>query len=480
MTSENTTTPQLRAACYCRISSDPHDKREGVDRQRTDTAILCELKGWQIAGVYIDNDRSASNGKKRPEWDRLLADVAAGKIDAVAAWDQDRVNRTMDDFMAYKSLFVARGIKLATSNNGDLDLSTPAGMMTATIKTAVSTHEIDMMKIRMKRAAAHKAVQGIPKWRHAFGYRQGVDGLELDPKTAALVQQGYAAILAGSTLNDVARIFNDAGAHGLTGKPWTPSTVSLFMRAPRNAGLRSHSHDGMSEIVGKGMWPALVEKSTWESAQAVMNAPGRKPGRKSVRRHLLTGVLKCGKCGHHLAGGSTTTQGTRVYSCKGCRGVSISAEQVESLLYRIVAGRLAMPDAVDLLKSEVHDAEEAERIRVELAGLYAERQQIGVERAKRLLTGEQAHAATAYLNDQIAELERKQQDDERLRVFADIPLGSPAVFDKITRLAPGRYRAVIDLLMAVTIAPVKKGGYLVDPETKRKIIDERRVQVRWL
>src|SRR5580693_2697508 len=98
--------PQLRAACYCRISSDPKDKREGVDRQRADTAILCEKEKWEIAGVYVDNDRSASNGKKRPEWERLLADIRAGKIDAVAAWDQDRVNRMMDDFVAYNGLFI--------------------------------------------------------------------------------------------------------------------------------------------------------------------------------------------------------------------------------------------------------------------------------------------------------------------------------------------------------------------------------------
>src|SRR5271163_3835204 len=131
-----TPTPQLRAACYCRISSDPEDRKEGTQRQREDTAALCEVKGWTIAGFYVDDDKSASNGKQRPEWDRLLADIRAGKIDAVAAWDQDRVNRTMDDFMAYKSLFVARGIKLATSNNGDIDLSTPAGELMATIKTA--------------------------------------------------------------------------------------------------------------------------------------------------------------------------------------------------------------------------------------------------------------------------------------------------------------------------------------------------------
>ncbi|HEX7426755.1 MAG TPA: recombinase family protein, partial [Mycobacterium sp.] len=141
-------TDKPRAACYCRISSDPKDKREGVHRQREDTAALCELKGWKVADVYVDNDRSASNGKGRPEWERLLADIEAGKIDAVAAWDQDRVNRMMEDFIAYKKLFVQRGILLATSNNGDIDLSTPSGVLTATIKTAVSEHEVAMMKIR--------------------------------------------------------------------------------------------------------------------------------------------------------------------------------------------------------------------------------------------------------------------------------------------------------------------------------------------
>ena len=157
------TAQQVRAACYCRISSDPKDKREGVDRQQEDTAALCELKGWRVAGFYIDNDRSASNGKGRPEWARLLADIEAGEIDAVAAWDQDRVNRMMDDFIAYKKVFVRRGILLATSNNGDIDLSTPSGVLTATIKTAVSEHEVAMMKIRQRRAAAQRAERGIPK-----------------------------------------------------------------------------------------------------------------------------------------------------------------------------------------------------------------------------------------------------------------------------------------------------------------------------
>ena len=91
------TSPSVKAGCYLRISSDPNDKREGVDRQREDTSALCEIKGWTPVDFYPDNDRSASNGKQRPQWERLLGDIKAGKIDAIAAWDQDRGWRMMHE-----------------------------------------------------------------------------------------------------------------------------------------------------------------------------------------------------------------------------------------------------------------------------------------------------------------------------------------------------------------------------------------------
>jgi DNA invertase Pin-like site-specific DNA recombinase len=55
----NTKKPLVRAGCYCRISADRNDKREGVQRQREDTSALCEAKEWNPAGYYVDNDRSA-------------------------------------------------------------------------------------------------------------------------------------------------------------------------------------------------------------------------------------------------------------------------------------------------------------------------------------------------------------------------------------------------------------------------------------
>ncbi|PJE21521.1 MAG: serine recombinase [Mycobacterium sp.] len=489
----------VRAACYCRISSDPNDKREGTQRQREDTAALCEVKEWTVAGYYVDDDRSASNGKKRPEWERLLADIKAGKIDAIAAWDQDRGWRMMHELEELRRFFTSLGreVKLATTGQGEIDLYSPTGVLAAQIKTAVSEHEVAMMRVRMRRAAVQKAERGLPKWRRAFGYlpdtrsKEDDDGTrQVDPAVKPLVEQAYAAVLAGNSLADVCRMWNDAGALTqrwarpidpetgtrrkdgrpvLERRPWTQPQVSNFLRKPRNAGLRDHNGEIVHDKDGnpvKGTWPPLVDVKTWQSAQAVLNGPGRAPGKKTVRRHLLTGVLRCGKpgCGGYLSGGTIRESGPVTYSCKRCRGISVRAADVEPLVLRLVSDRLAMPDAVDLLKAEIHDAAEAERIRTELAALYEDRRQIGIERAKRLLTGEQAQVATAYLNDQIAVLERAQQDDERLRVFADLPLGTPEVAAAVERLSADRFRAVLAVLAETTVLPVGKGHKVFSPD----------------
>jgi len=48
-----------RAAIYCRISEDPRATEKGVARQREDCEALVTARGWQLAGVHIDNDISA-------------------------------------------------------------------------------------------------------------------------------------------------------------------------------------------------------------------------------------------------------------------------------------------------------------------------------------------------------------------------------------------------------------------------------------
>jgi DNA invertase Pin-like site-specific DNA recombinase len=405
---------------------------------------------------------SATNGKPRPAYEKMLADIRDSTIGAVVAWDLDRLHRRPIELEYFMALADEKHLALATVS-GDVDLSTAQGRLVARLKGSVAAHEGEHRKARQLRAARQRADQGVPNWSRAFGYLG--DTRQLDPQTAQLVKQAYADVLAGATLTGICRQWNTDGVRTVTGKPWTAEVLTKFIRKPRNAGLRAYK----GEIVGKGTWPPLVDETVWRAAQAVLDAPGRAPGRKAVRRHLLTGVALCGKCKHTLAG-SYRTDGRIVYVCKQCHGVSILAENVEPMVYQVVAGRLAKPDADDLLKADQHDTAEAEKLRTERATLLAELDNIGVERADGLLTGKQAKIATDRITEKLAAIEARQQDQDRLRVLDGIPLGKPAAAAAVKKLSPDRFRAVLDLLMTVTVAPVGKSGKVLNPE---------RVQVDW-
>jgi hypothetical protein len=111
----------MDAAVYLRISSDPSGQALGVARQREDCVALCAAKGWTPV-EYVDNDVSASSGKKRPGYERMLTDIRDGRIGAVVAWDLDRLHRRPIELEAFMDLADAHRLALATVS-GDVDPS---------------------------------------------------------------------------------------------------------------------------------------------------------------------------------------------------------------------------------------------------------------------------------------------------------------------------------------------------------------------
>lgn len=458
----------MKAAVYLRISEDRSGEQLGVARQRQDCEQLCRSKGWSPV-EYIDNDTSATSGKRRPAYEQMLGDIRDGVIGAVVAWDLDRLHRRPVELEAFMALADEKHLALATVS-GDVDLSTAQGRLVARLKGSVAAHEGEHRKARQLRATRQLAEAGVPNWSKAFGFD---DDRQPDPKTAPLVKQAYADVLAGVSLSAICRQWNTAGVTTTTGKTWVASALSKFLRKPRNAGMRTYRNTlygpvDRDSVVGKGSWPPLVDESTFWAVQSVLDAPGRAK-HKAVRRHLLTGLARCGKCGNTLSGHHTSDKRI-VYVCKTCHGVSILAANIEPIVYNIAAGRLAKPDAVDLLRKELHDHAEAEALRVEANSLRARLDSLAVEFADGELTASQLRVATARMQEKLTAVEHRQHDQERLRVFDGIPLGTPEVADAVTRLAPDRFRAIIDVLMTVTVAPVGKSGKVFNPE---------RVQVNW-
>ncbi len=102
-----TSNPQprvVRAGVYTRISSDPSGQRAGVECQRADCATHCLARGWTVAEVFCDNDASAYSRKPRDAYERMLAAVEAGRIDAIVTWHNDRLHRSPKELEAFIDL----------------------------------------------------------------------------------------------------------------------------------------------------------------------------------------------------------------------------------------------------------------------------------------------------------------------------------------------------------------------------------------
>src|SRR3974377_904425 len=208
MSSAGKTAPRA-AAMYCRISLDRAGEGLGVERQEALGRRLAEERGWAVAEVYVDNDRSAYSGKPRPAYGRLLADIEIGVRDAVVCVDLDRLTRRPAELEAFMDLADKHQVALANVS-GDTDLSTSDGRFKARIMGAVARQESEKKGERVSREAEQAARRGVPRGsRRPFGYEP--DRVTVREDEAALIKDAVERVLAGVSVPSIARDWNGRG-----------------------------------------------------------------------------------------------------------------------------------------------------------------------------------------------------------------------------------------------------------------------------
>jgi site-specific DNA recombinase len=169
----STATKPRAAAVYARISQDGEGSGLGVKRQEADCRELAERRGWPIAEVFVDNDVSAYNGKGRASYKRLLADIEAGRVDAVIVWHLDRLHRQPKELETFIEVCQQAGVTDVATVTGNLDVGNDDGLFQARILTAVAAKESADKARRIRRKHEELAANGHPLGGVAvpFGYR---------------------------------------------------------------------------------------------------------------------------------------------------------------------------------------------------------------------------------------------------------------------------------------------------------------------
>jgi DNA invertase Pin-like site-specific DNA recombinase len=365
---------RVLAGVYCRISRDASGEMLGVDRQRADCEGLVERLGWASGGVYVDDDVSAFSGRRRPGYEELLRDLRSGRLGAVVAWHPDRLHRSPREVEVFIDVVNAAGARVATVQAGEYDLSTASGRMTARVVGAVARHESEQKSDRLRRQRVETARSGHPNGGpRPFGYES--DGIAVRPREAAVVQEAARRVLAGESVRSVALDLNRREILTTFGNRWTVTSLRLMLLRPRYAGLRVHR----GAVVGDAVWSGLLTRADHaELCRRLAAKPRTVPGRRS----LLSGLLRCGRCGGPM-GHQVRDGNHRRYYCvpepasRGCGRVAIHAEPTEQHLCELMLERHDTALLAEVVRAAagvtLFDDEAAIRTRLgSLADLYAD------------------------------------------------------------------------------------------------------------
>lgn len=336
-------TGTIPAGIYTRMSLAAMDDTTKTDDQERIGRELAARRGdLAVVAVYCDNNKSAwQRGRKRPGWDRMLADIEAGRISAVIVYHGDRLIRQPRDLEVLLSLAESRGIRLY-SPTGTRNLDSADDRFILRIEAAQACRESDNTSRRKKaeydRLRREGRVRPGGPGGRSFGYR--TDNLTPVPAELDLVREAAGRLLAGESQRSVCRDWNARGLRTTAGGEWRTGNLGPMLALPRYAGLMP---DGES----RAAWEPALDQETWERLRLVIKSrAAANPSPGNARRWMLSGIAACGPCGAALqiglaAGGRAAWS----YTCArtGCGRIRRSAVHLDAYVSGRVVARLNDP-----------------------------------------------------------------------------------------------------------------------------------------
>jgi len=453
---------------------------DALDGREAKLRAEAKRLGWTVRRVVVENDlspngqASAFKRKKittpsgevklttiRPGFRSVLADIMTGVN--LLAEDLDRMLRQPRDGEDLIDAIELSGAS-ARSLSGSLTLTdggTDTERMTARIMAAVANKSSSDTARRVAAGRERWAGKSYQGGRRPFGYRVA-DGTEqhqrnlvTDEGEAAVLKAAAADILdRGISLKACARDLRDRGVPTVTGAAWTASTLRDVLAKPAVAGLAAHKGE-----LREAPWPAILDRDTWERLAELFGSR-KNPGTSNEPRWLVSCLAACGVCGGPVK--CTGSAARRAYTCAGHGHVRRSAAAVDNFVSAVTVARLSRPDAADLLRPPPRPGADSAKLRAEAKRLRAKLGTLAALFSADAITEAQLTSGTKDIRARLAKVDSQLAASDAPDPLAEFR-GSPAraVWES---LSLPRRRAVVRVLMTVTILPARRGrGF--DPAT---------------
>ena len=310
-------------AAYCRVSTDQLEQLSSYEAQVAYyTAFISNNPDYEIAGIYADEGISGTNTKKREQFNKMIEDCRAGKIDIIITKSISRFARNTLDTLNYvrqlKDLGI--GVLFEKENINTLDSK---GEVLLTILSSLAQDESRSISENSTWGIRRRFEQGklFINETKFLGYDKDEEGnLIINEKQAKIVRRIYTEYLDGKGPNRIARELEEEGVLNWNGKSkWYESSIRKMLSNEKYKGdallqktytvnfltkKRVKNNGQVPQYYVEESHPAIINKEMWEAVQLEMERRKAFTEKYNISKidyatidNPFAGKVICGQCG---------------------------------------------------------------------------------------------------------------------------------------------------------------------------------------
>ena len=280
---------------------------------------------WVFAGIYADDGKSATMTRKRNDFQAMIDDCMAGKIDMVITKSISRFARNTVDSLTHIRKLKAKNIAVYFEKE-NINTLGDGGEMLITILSSQAQEESRNLSENVHWGYVRQFENGVVYVNHNkfLGYTKDEEGnLVIVPDEAKLVRRIFRLYLEGNSINKIAETLTKEGIRTVTGNTvWHATVISKMLMNEKYMGdallQKTYTVDFLEKkrAVNKGIVPqyyiegnheAIIPRELFYQVQeerarrANVYRPAKKKGTtirgKYSSKYVLADIMYCKECG---------------------------------------------------------------------------------------------------------------------------------------------------------------------------------------
>lgn len=321
---------------YCRRSGN-NDKSASIETQIEEGLKFLKSVDFDNYEIYKDTSISGTKDeiKDRPEFARLYDDISKGRLTAVYAIDQSRIERNSMIWNLFVHIMTKKDCQYYPDGTF-FDLNDKYNKFTSQVMSAANELYSSLVSQKVKLAQYNNVSKGKTHGILPYGYQRSKDGFyEIVENEAKVVKRIFELSLQGSGTYTIAKILNEENIptrfNTFKGSIKRVDKYTKNITEHKKSAVKWRGNVVYDMIVntvykGKRKWkgeyfdvPQIIFSEEWEKVNENLKKNKKKVGKKAEYNYLLNGIIFCSHCGSEYRGKKRPRGNENSYKCSGRR-----------------------------------------------------------------------------------------------------------------------------------------------------------------